>query len=105
MTRHTRRAKVDELVDELAVGAAMRLRCKTGDIHGVVKAVVEYLTSEYPSQDLYIPASLTPPAYPVEAIRQAVQEGRSIRSICRKFRIDRRTVYRLIDPAEGGTSA
>lgn len=103
MSRHTRRAKVNELVDELAVGAALRLRCQTDDIHGVVKAVVDYLTTEYPSQDLYIPASVTPPTYPVAEIRAAVAEGRSIRSICKRYRIDRRTVYRLLD--ETGDSA
>ncbi len=104
MRRHTRRARVNELVDELAVGAALRLRCSTGDIHGVVQAVVEYLTTEYPSQDLYIPASITPPEYPVEAIRRAVAEGKSIRSICKKYRMDRRTVYRLLDSqAEPGS--
>lgn len=97
MSRNTRRARVNELVDELAVGAALRLRCKTADIHGVVQAVVEYLTSEYPSQDLYIPASLAPPQYPVLEIRKAVAEGKSIRSLCKRYRMDRRTIYRLLD--------
>jgi hypothetical protein len=96
VTRHTRRAKVDELVDELAVGAAMRLRCKTGDIHGVVKAVVEYLTNEYPSQDLYIPATLTPPTYPVADIQKAAASGASIRAICKRYRISRKTYYRIL---------
>lgn len=96
MSRHTRRAKVNELVDELAVGAALRLRCQTDDIHGVVKAVVDYLTTEYPSQDLYIPASVTPPTYPVEEIQRAAASGRSIRAICKRYRISRKTYYRIL---------
>jgi hypothetical protein len=91
------KARVEELTDELAIGAAMRLRCDSAEIHPVVKAVVDYLVKEYPAQDLYIPADLKPGAYPVDAIRAAVKSGKSIRSVCRQFRIDRRTVYRLMD--------
>ena len=98
------KARVEDLTDELAIGAAMQLRCDSAEIHDVVKAVVEYLVKEYPAQDLYIPADLKPGAYPVEAIRAAVKSGSSIRSICRKFRIDRRTVYRLMDESGTGTS-
>lgn len=100
MSRNTRRARVSELVDELSVGAALRLRCKRDDIHSTVQAVVEYLISEYPSQDLYIPASLTPPKYPVEEIKKAAGSGRSIRSICKRFRISRKTFYRVLGEPE-----
>lgn len=95
MTRHTarRKARIDELADELAVGAALRLRRESDDIHDVVRAVVEYLIQEYPAQDLYVPAAV---AYPVDELRAAVASGKSVRSICRHYRIDRRTLYRVI---------
>lgn len=102
MSRHTRRrkAQLDQLVDELTVGAAMRLRCNSDEIHGVVSAVVDYLREEYPAQDLYIPSAVT---YPVEKIRAAVAAKRSTRDICREFRISRATLYRLMD--EEGAAA
>lgn len=112
MSRHTlrRRVRISELTDELAIGAALRLRCDSDDIYHVVAAVVEYLVEEYPAQDLYIPASLREDVYPVEEIRRAVDAKESVRSICRRFRIDRRTLYRLLDrepanDAAGGAGA
>lgn len=102
MTRHTarRRACREDLVDELSMGAAQRLRVERQSVHAVVNAVVDYLLAEYPAQELYIPAMEKPPAYPVERIRRAIKEGRSMRWICREFRVDRRTVYRLLDAAD-----
>lgn len=99
MSRNTlrRRIRVSELTDELAVGAAKHLRCDSDDIHQVVAAVVTYLVEEYPAQDLYIPASLPPSSYPVDAIRNAVESKESIRAICKRFRLSRRTLYRLLD--------
>ena len=96
MSRNTLRARVriNELTDELAVGAAVRLRVDSDDIRDVVAAVVQYLLDEYPSQDLYIPGGVR---YPVAEIRAAVRAGESMRSICQRFRTDRRTVYRLLD--------
>lgn len=93
--RHTarRKVKVDELVDELSIGAAMRLRCDSDDIHGVVQAVVTYLMEEYPAQELYIPSSVT---WPVEEIRADLADGMSIRKICQKHRISPKKVYQLI---------
>ena len=95
MSRHTlkRKARVDELVDELAIGAALRLRCNSDDIHGIVQAVVAYLREEYPAQELYIPSSVT---YPVEDLRAALASGASVRAICKRHRIDRRTLYRVV---------
>lgn len=95
MTRHTarRKARIDELADELTIGAAMRLRRDSDDIHDVVRAVVEYLIDEYPAQDLYVPASVT---YPVDEMRRWLADGKSVRSICKHFRIDRRTLYRMV---------
>lgn len=92
-TRRTR-ARIDELAEELAIGAAIRLRCDSDDIRHVVNAVVAYLIEEYPAQDLYIPAAVS---WPVDEIRRAVERGDSMREICRRHRIDRRTVYRLLD--------
>lgn len=99
MSRNTarRRVRINELTDELTIGAAMRLRCDSDDIRHVVAAVVAYLVEEYPAQDLYIPASVTPKSYPVDAIRQAVASKESIRTICERFRLSRRTLYRLLD--------
>lgn len=96
MSRNTLRTRVrlNELADELAVGAAIRLRTDSDAIRHIVDAVVAYLTEEYPSQDLYIPGGVT---YPVAEILAAVRAGQSMRAICRKYRISRRTVYRLMD--------
>ena len=96
MSRNTHRvrARIEELAEELAIGAAIRLRTDSDAIRHIVDAVVAYLVDEYPSQDLYIPGGVT---YPVEEIRAAVRAGESMRAICRKFRVDRRTVYRLLN--------
>lgn len=101
MSRHTvkRKARINELTDELTIGAALRLRCDSDDIHDVVRAVVDYLIEEYPAQELYIPSSVT---YPVEELRAALASGKSVRAICRENRIDRRTLYRVV--GEGGGS-
>jgi hypothetical protein len=88
------RAKVDELAEELAIGAALRLRTDSDSIRHIVDAVVAYLVEEYPSQDLYIPSGVT---YPVAQIREDVAKGMSIRKVCQKYRMDRRTLYRLLD--------
>ena len=93
---HRVRARIEELAEELAIGAAIRLRTDSDAIRHIVDAVVAYLVDEYPSQDLYIPGGVT---YPVEEIREAVRAGQSMRAICRKFRVSRRTVYRLLDEA------
>ncbi len=101
MSRNTRRAKarIDVLAEELAIGAAIRLRVDSDAIRPIVDAVVAYLVEEYPSQDLYIPSSTT---WPVAEIRQAVAAGESLRSICGRFRIHRKTVYALLDSEPEG---
>lgn len=95
MSRNTARAKarIDQLSDELAIGAAIRLRTDADQIRPIVDAVVAYLVEEYPSQDLYIPSSVT---YPVAEIR-ADFKTMSMRALCKKYRCDRRTIYRLLD--------
>lgn len=99
--RHTTRtkARLDELAEELALGAAIRLRRDADSIRDVVAAVVDYLIEEYPSQDLYIPSGIT---YPVEEIREAVRSGKSMRWICNTYRTDRRTIYALLDASNEG---
>lgn len=99
MSRNTlrRKVRISELSAELAIAAARRLRCESDDIRHIVDAVVAYLVEEYPAQDLYIPASLADSGYPIEAIRDRVRNGESMRAICRRFRISRRTLYRLMD--------
>lgn len=101
MSRHTvkRKARINELTEELTIGAALRLRRNSDDIHDVVRAVVDYLIEEYPAQELYIPSSVT---YPVEELRAALASGKSVRAICREHRLDRRTLYRVV--GEGGGS-
>jgi Mor family transcriptional regulator len=94
------KARVEELTDELAIGAAMRLRCDSAEIHPVVKAVVDYLVKEYPAQDLYIPAGFAPEQYPVERIKSDLAAGKSIRFVCKKYRTSRKTLYRILDVAK-----
>ena len=95
MSRNTARARarIDQLSDELAIGAAIRLRTDADQIKPIVDAVVAYLVEEYPSQDLYIPSSVT---YPVAEIREDFKTM-SMRALCKKYRTDRRTIYRLLD--------
>lgn len=99
MTRKVSRqkARVEQLAEELAIGAAMQLRCDSSEIHQVVKAVVDYLVKEYPAQDLYIPAGFTSDQYPVERIKADLASGKSIRFVCKKYRISRKTLYPLLD--------
>lgn len=92
-----RNAKICELAELLAIGAAIRLRVNSDDVRAVVDAVVATLVEEYPSQYLYVPASVS---YPVGQIRDDVKAGMSMRSICTKHRLDRRTIYRLLDQPE-----
>lgn len=95
MSRNSRRsrARLRELAEELAIGAAMRLRTDADEIRPVIDAVVAYLVEEYPAQDLYIPAA---GEHPVAQIR-ADFDAMSMRALCRKYRCDRRTIYRLLD--------
>lgn len=90
---HRARARLRELAEELAIGAAMRLRTDADEIRPIIDAVVAYLIEEYPSQDLYIPGGVD---YPVAEIR-ADFGAMSMRALCRKYRCDRRTIYRLLD--------
>ena len=78
------------------MGAALRLRTDSDEIRAVVEAVVAYLFEEYPAQDLYVPSSVS---YPVEQIRADMASGMSVRKICHKYRLDRRTLYRVVDEA------
>lgn len=94
VARTTRAA--DELKEELAIGAAIRLRVDSDDIREVVGAVVEYLIENYPRQDLYIPAGCK---LPVDEIRADLDAGMSMRQLCSKYRADRRTIYRALDEA------
>ena len=102
MSRHTRRARIEELTEELCIGAAMQLRCNSDEIRATVVAVVAYLVSVYPSQDLFIPATVAPPGYPVARMRAELAEGRTVRSICKRYRVSSKTLYQLLGE---GTSA
>lgn len=85
--------RINQLKDELAISAAIRLRTDADEIRKTVDAVVDALLDEYPGQELYIPA---PMAYPVAEIR-ADFTRMSMRALCKKYRCDRRTIYRLLD--------
>lgn len=95
VTRSCRPA--DELKEELAIGAAIRLRVDSDDIREVVGAVVEYLIENYPRQDIYIPAGGC--RLPKDEIRADLDAGMSMRQLCSKYRADRRTIYRALDEA------
>ena len=99
MSRHTarRRAQINALAEELAIGAAIRLRTDSDRIRPVVDAVVAYLLEEYPGQDLYIPACRV--EIPVDEIRADMRAGKSMREICARYRVSRRTIYRMLDAA------
>ncbi|HCZ49114.1 MAG TPA: hypothetical protein DCZ11_08925 [Gammaproteobacteria bacterium] len=90
---HRSRARLRELAEELAIGAAMRLRTDADEIRPVIDAVVAYLVEEYPAQDLYIPSAADLPVGQIRADFGAM----SMRALCRKYRCDRRTIYRLLD--------
>lgn len=85
--------RINQLKDELAISAAIRLRTDADEIRNTVNAVVDALLDEYPAQELYIPA---PMKYPVSEIR-ADFATMSMRALCKKYRCDRRTIYRLLD--------
>lgn len=97
MSRNTarRKARINQLSEELSIGAALRLRIDPDQIRPILDAAVAYLVEEYPSSDLYIPSSVT---YPVAEIR-ADFKTMSIRALCRKYRVSRQTLYRLLDEA------
>lgn len=99
MSRRTTRknAKPEDLVEELAIGAAIRMRTDSDAVRPVVVAVVQYLVDEYPTQDLYIPAQSA--AIDIDAIRADIDDGMSMRQVCAKYHHDRRTIYALLDSA------
>lgn len=61
----------------------------------LVEPIVRYLQQNHGGEQLYIPAIGR--TYPVEEIRRAVSAGISIRALCRKYRVSRKTLYRLLD--------
>lgn len=65
------------------------------DVAEVVQQLVTHLQRNYGGTEIYIPVPGR--AYPVDAIREAFRRGDSIRSICRAYQVDRRTLYRLLD--------
>lgn len=89
--------RIRQFKDELAISAAIRLRTDADEIGAVVSAVVDALLEEYPAQELYVPA---PVRYPVAEIR-ADFAVMSMRALCKKYCVDRRTVYRLLDDENG----
>lgn len=104
--------RINDLIDELAIGAALRLRVDSDTIRWVIVAVVRYLTEEYPSQDLYIPGSKQS-TYSINQIHTDLAAGMSIRALCRKHRIGHKTVRRILGartarvgaPTPGGSDA
>ncbi len=56
-------------------------------------SVLAYLQTEYPGQQLYIPA--TPRQYDVLQILAALERGKSITRVCREFGLSRSMLYKL----------
>lgn len=55
--------------------------------------VLRSLQAEYGTQSIYIPAA--PRSWTPEDLLGALREGRSVRSICRQYKCDRRTVNKI----------
>lgn len=61
----------------------------------VLRDLITHLQRTRGGTELYVP--VIGRQYPVAAIREAFARHDSIRSICRRFQIDRRTLYGLLD--------
>lgn len=61
----------------------------------LVGRLIDYLQRTRPGDTIYIPVRSRD--YPVADIRAAIRAGDSIRAVCANFRLDRRTLYRLLD--------
>ena len=57
------------------------------------QSVLRSLQAEYGTQSIYIPAAPRP--WTPEDLLRALREGRSVRSICRQYKCDRRTVNKI----------
>lgn len=66
----------------------------------VVQRLVHHLQRTYGGTVLYIPVAGR--EYPLQAIREAFRRGDSMRSICREYQVDRRTLYRLLGDDPNG---
>jgi Mor family transcriptional regulator len=84
-----------ELLNEL-----VRAVCEATGLRAVsavrfVEPIVRHLQQNYGGEQLYIPS--VGRTYPVDEMRQAVLSGVSMRALCRKYKVSRRTLYRLLD--------
>lgn len=80
----------EEFIDALAARGVDQAQAAT-----IVNKLVAYLQDTRAGTTLYIPRPGR--TYPVDAIRAAFADGASGRAICRRYRIDRRTLYALLD--------
>lgn len=55
--------------------------------------VLSLLRAEYGSQSIYIPAPPRP--WTPDDLLRGLSDGQSVRSICRQYKVDRRTVNRI----------
>lgn len=106
MSRNTPRrlVRIQELIEELSIGAAQRLKTDSDAVEPIVRAVVAYLVDEYPGQDFYVP-SVQEPRYPRERIWADLDANRSVRAICKRNRVGRNTVFRAIEEREQAKNA
>lgn len=64
----------------------------------VLSALIDQLQALRGGDVVYIP---TPSRqYRVDQMREALDSGVSVREICRRHRLDRRTLYRLLDTTQ-----
>jgi Mor family transcriptional regulator len=61
----------------------------------IVEPIVRHLQQNHGGEQFYVPAIGR--TYPLEEIRAAFASGASARALCRKYRVSRRTLYRLLD--------
>jgi hypothetical protein len=94
-----KQSSVDTLEDEF-IGAVVR---ETGFQPSlariVVRPIIQHLMTTYPGERLYVPAPKR--EYPVEEIRQALEQCDNRDAVCDRFGISRATLYRVLGEVEG----
>lgn len=90
------------------IDAATALRCEWLDLLArngmdqakaspIIERLIQCLQDDRGGDVIYIPVRRR--HYPMDRIRADLEAGLAIRAICRRYRMDRRTLYRLLDEA------
>lgn len=90
---------VEELKDAMMRGA-VEAGASQQEAERIIAPALEQLQREHGGHRVYIDVIRQPPCYPIERIREAVMDGESVRAICARFHIDRRSLYRLLDESD-----